>query len=799
MILNYFKIAIRNILRRKIYSIINIAGLSVGMACTILILLWMQHEMSFDRYHENADQIFRMASDIEIGEMHGQYAVSSLPIGSALQRDYPEVLRAVRFYPHSRKLLVHYKDKKFLEDGIIYAEDSIFDVFTFPLIRGNPSTVLTTADSLVITEAMAEKYFGSENPVGKILKVEDKVDLKVTGIVQNVPINSHFTFNMLLSWELLKEDSNYAHWEKQWIEHKFYTYLLLRNKHDAVQLEHKFPTLIQAHMGEILEALGGRIEYFLQPLTGIHLYSDLGLEISGNGDMVWVYVLTVIGLFILLIACINYMNLSTARSTSRAKEVGVRKVLGAHRSGLMYQFFGESLIFNFFSFLLAIGIVELSIPFFCTLIGSDIRFDYSNLPWLIPGLIGFVLLVALFSGCYPALYLSAFHPIRVLAGSIKVRTASINFRSLLVVIQFAISTGLIIGTIIVWNQLNYAAHKSLGFDKEHVVCLRARNSSIWQAFDAIKSDLKDHSGISDVTASSRLPGQFPQLQVLMPAGTSFKRSQLFQYTSIDPDFIPAMGIEITTGRNFSVEFSSDIKEAILINEAAARHFQWDNSIGRKITIIEDELITKTVVGVVKDFHLRSLHHKIEPLCFDYRPSWFRYIIVKIKPNRIPEVLQYLKKKWELLQPAFPFEYSFLDEDFDKQYKIDKKLSQIFSYFTFLAILIACLGLFGLASFTAEQRTKEIGIRKALGASVSEIIFLLSKEFTRWVLVANIIAWPLAYFAMNRWLQNFAYRINIGIGTFILAALLALVIALLTVGYQAIKAARANPVEALRYE
>ena len=359
MFKNYLIVAGRNLMRHKAYTLINIAGLSVGMACTILILLWVRYELSFDRYHENADRIYRLAANIEIGEMRGGYAVSNLPIGSTLQRDYPEVIRAVRFYPHDRKLLVQYKGKRFLEDGIIYTEDTLYDVFRFPLISGDPSTVLTTADSLVITEAMAEKYFGSENPIGKILKVEDKVDLKVTGIVQNVPINSHFTFNMLLSWELLKEDSNYAHWEKQWIEHKFYTYLLLRNKQDAVQLEHKFPTLIQAHMGEILEALGGRIEYFLQPLTGIHLYSDLGLEISGNGDMVWVYVLTVIGLFILLIACINYMNLSTARSTARAKEVGVRKVLGAHRSGLKYQFFGESLIFNIFSFLLAICIVEL--------------------------------------------------------------------------------------------------------------------------------------------------------------------------------------------------------------------------------------------------------------------------------------------------------------------------------------------------------------------------------------------------------------------------------------------------------
>jgi putative ABC transport system permease protein len=799
MFSNYFKIAIRNILRHKVYSIINIAGLSVGMVCTILILLWVQYELSFDRYHENADRIFRVASYIEIGEMRGRYAVSSLPIGSTLQRDYPEVLRAVRFYPHSRKLLVQYKDKKFLEDGILYAEDTVFDVFTFPLISGDPKTALETADSLIITQAMAQKYFGSENPIGKILKIEDKVDLKVTGVMQNVPANSHFSFNMLLSWELLKEDSSYTHWEEQWIEHKFYTYLLLRSKQDAMELENRFPALIQAHMGELLEAIGGRIEYFLQPLTGIHLHSDLGLELSGNGDIIWVYVLTVIGLFVLLIACINYMNLSTARSIKRAKEVGIRKVLGAHRSGLMYQFFGESVILSFCSFFLAVGFVELLMPLFRTLIGSDIRFDYLNLPWLIPALIGFVLLVAFLSGCYPALILSAFHPTAVIAGSFKTPTANMSFRSLLVVIQFAISIGLIIGTLIVLNQLNYVTHKSLGFDKEHIVCLRARNSSIWQSFDAVKSELKGHTGISDVTASSRLPGQFPQLQVLMPEGTSFKQSQLFQYTSIDPDFIPAMGIEITAGRNFSAKISADNKEAILINEAAARQFRWDDPIGRKITLIEDDQITKTVIGVVKDFHLRSLHHKIQPLCLDYRPSWFRYIIVKIKPNRIAEVLHFLEKKWELLQPAFPFEYSFLDEDFDRQYRFEKKISQIFSCFTILAVFIACLGLFGLASFTAEKRTKEVGIRKALGASISAIILLLSKEFTKWILVANIIAWPVAYFAMNSWLQNFAYRINIGLGIFLLAAVLAFVIALLTVGYQAVRTARANPVEALRYE
>jgi putative ABC transport system permease protein len=796
---NYLKVAVRNLLRNKAYTLINIAGLSVGMACTILILLWVHYELSYDRYHENADRIYRLASHIEIGEMRGRYAVSNLPIGSTLQRDYPEVIRAVRFYPHDRKLLVQYKGKRFLEDGIIYTEDTIFDVFRFPLISGDPNTVLATADSLVITEAMAEKYFGSENPIGKILKVEDKVDLKVTGVMQNVPLNSHFTFNMLLSWELLKEDSNYAHWEKTWIEHKFYTYLLLRSKQDAMQLEHKLAALIQAHMGIILETLGGRIEYFLQPLTGIHLRSDLGLEISGNGNIVWVYVFTVIGLFILLIACINYMNLSTARSIGRAREVGVRKVLGAHRSGLICQFIGESVILSFLAFLLATGLVELSTPLFRPLIGSDIRFDYLNLPGLVPGSILMVLLVAVSAGCYPALFLSAYHPVSDLSGSFKTRTPNMNFRSLLVVIQFAISTGLIIATCIVLNQLNYVTHKSPGFDKEHILCLRARNSSIWQSFDAIKSDLKGHPGISDVTASSRLPGQYPQLQVLMPEGTSYKQSQLFQYTSIDPDFVPAMGIEISAGRNFSAEFSSDIKEAILINEAAVRQFRWENPIGRKITFIEDELITKTVIGVVKDFHLRSLHHMIQPLCLDYRPSWFRYVIVKIKLTRIPEVLQFLEKRWELLQPAFPFEYSFLDQTFDRQYRVEKKLSQIFTYFTFLAIFIACLGLFGLASFTTEKRTKEIGIRKSVGASVSEIILLLSKQFTKWVLVANIIAWPIAYLAMNRWLQNFAYRIDIGLGTFVLAGVLVFIIALLTVSYQAVKAARANPVEALHYE
>jgi putative ABC transport system permease protein len=815
MLKNYLTVAFRNILRHKVYSVINIAGLAVGMACTVLILMWVQHEFSFDHYHENVDKIYRLASNWDLGKWQGLYAISNHAVGPTMQKDYPEIVNACRFRPIRSGAVTQYKNKKFREEEIFYADNSVFDIFSFPMVNGDPKSALDTAHSVVITEDIAQKYFGSENPVGKTLKMtfQDRdvfgnsyvasnaeLDATVTGVIKNVPRNSHFTFNMLLSFETL-----YHYNEKQrgrwWGDLGIYTYILIREGCDFKELKNKFPALIEKHIGEDLKTGIGKFEFVLEPLKDIHLYSDAKWDISRYGSIAYVYTFSTIALFILLIACINFMNLSTARSANRAREVGVRKAVGAHRGNLINQFFGESFLFGFISLLIALGLVEIFLPVFRSLSGRE--FTYNNLigSQLFPALIGLVLFVGLIAGSYPALFLSAFQPMRIFTGHLKASTANSRFRSVLVVTQFTISIALIVGTVIIFYQLNYMKYKDLGFGKEHIAVLRILDDTMRRSIDSVKRELLNHSGIAGVTVSSAPPGYGARTNVFLPEGFGLNQVQMMGSISIDSDFIPTIGLEIVAGRNFSSEISADRSKSILINQTAARQFGWNDPIGKSIQELDHWNTTKTIVGVVRDFHIESLHNKISPLLIESEPSRYRFILIKIWPESLPEKLSFIKEKWKEIDPTATFDYWFLDESesFSWHYQSEQRLSKIFSYFALLAIFIACLGLFGLANFTAEQRTKEIGIRKAMGASISSIIMLLLKQFAKWVLIANIIAWPIAYFAMNRWLQNFAYRINIGLSAFILAGLIILVIASLTVSYQAIKAARGNPVDALRYE
>jgi putative ABC transport system permease protein len=805
MIANYFKIAVRNILRHKAYSIINIAGLSIGMACTILILLWLQHELSYDRYHTNADRIYRVATDINFGSMQGGYAVNNHTSGPIMQRDLPEVEKAVRFHPVWGRTLVEYQDKKYVEENLLFADDSVFDIFTFPLINGDPRTALKKAFSVVISEDMARKYFGEENPVGKIVKMTNAFhpnlgrasNFTVTGLVKNVPGNSHFHFNMLVSFETI-----YVNNERQ--RHRWtgdinnYTYILLHENSDPDQLEAKLPALVDKYFEEDLKAIGVRLGLFLQPLTSIHLYSKLIGEMSADGDIAYVYTFAAVALFILFIACINYMNLSTARSASRAKEVGIRKVLGAARGKLIRQYIGESIFYSCVSLILALILVEIFLPFFRSFFEVDLNAGYLTMPVIVISFLILIVFVGFVAGCYPAFFLSAFQPAQVLKGGFKTGPGKIRLRGGLVVFQFAISIALIAGTSITYTQVRYLKNKNLGFTKANIVVLKVLDKSIFGSIASIKEELKGHSGVVSVGTSSHLPGLYARQQVFLPEGFSVEQMQMMEFISIDADFVPTLGMQIIAGRNFTADIF-DEKGGILINETAARQFGWDNPVGKQITELSGPHPTKTVVGVIRDFHIRSLHGIIEPIYIENVPESFSYFFVKIRPEKISQTISFLETKWKEVVPAYPFDYWFLDEAFEGQYKAETKLNDHFIVFSLIAIVIACLGLFGLASFTAEQRTKEIGIRKSFGASITGLILLLCREFTKWVLVANIIAWPVAYFAMNHWLHNFAYRINIGLGIFILAALLALVIALLTVGYQAIKAARANPIEALRYE
>ena len=815
MVINYFKIAFRNIRRHKAYSAINIVGLAVGMACTILILIWVQYELSFDRYHEKADRIYRLASNWDWGQWQGRYATSNHAVGPTVQNDYPEVLSACRFRPIWSGAVTQYNHKKFREEGLFYADSTVFDVFTFPMIYGDPGSALTTSHSVVITEEISQKYFGRQNPIGKTLSMyfqdwdvfgnsyvasNAELEATVTGVIKNVPRNSHFTFNMLLSFETL-----YHYNRKQkgrwWGDITNYTYLLLSESSSPQKLEKKIPALVDKHIGQDIKAASGRLEYFLEPLDRIHLYSSVKWDLARSGNIAYVYTFSAIALFILIIACINFMNLTTARSAIRAREVGIRKAVGANRGNIINQFFGESFLFGSISLLIALGLVEILLPFFGSLSGNEFTLNNVKAWQLFPLLLGVLLFVGFIAGCYPALFLSAFQPVKIFTGHLKAGAVNSRLRSILVVTQFTISIALIAGTIVIFYQLNYMRQKYLGFNKGHMVVLRILDNTVRQSINTIKEELLNHSGIAGITVSSIPPGFGARRNVFLPEGFSLSQAQMMQAISIDSDFIPTVGLQMVAGRNFSSEISTDRNNSILINQAAARHFGWDDPIGKRIRELNNWNTTKNVIGVVRDFHTESLHHKISPLLVEIEPSRFRFILIKIRPGRLPESLAFLKEKWKEIDSTETFDYWFLDdsESFAWQYRSEQRLSKLFSYFALLAVFIACMGLFGLASFMAEQRRKEIGIRKAMGADISSIILLLLKKFAKWILFANLIAWPIAYFGMSRWLQNFAYRINIGLSAFIFAGLLVLIIAVLTVSYQAVKAANANPIDALRYE
>ena len=803
MFKNYLKIAVRNIVKHKAYSFINIIGLALGMASCILIFSYVLYELSFDRYHENADRIYRLGLRGRQGEKVISIALSNAPTAPALIEEYPEVENAVRFYS-APKTLVEYGDKRFYDEGILYADKTVFDVFSWPMLKGNPNTALTTAYSVVITAEMAEKYFGDEDPMNKTIRFNDQEDYTVMGVIDHIPLNSHFRFTMLCSFETMYAQ-NREHMEG-WVPFNYATYILLREGQDYKALEDKFPAFIEKHMASVQQALGGALEYLLQPMTQIHLHSTLEYDFSDHSDITYIYLFIAIAVFILLIACINFMNLATARSSKRAQEIGLRKTFGSNRGKLLSQFFGETMLYSLFAFLLAMTIAYFTLPVFSSISGRSLSLHYSEFPWFLPGLILLTVFVGLAAGSYPALLLSSFQPARIFKGRIKTGGWGLRFRNGLVVFQFAISIFLIIGTGTIVDQLHYMKNKRLGFDREHVIVLRIRRSRIQESVQTFKTDLERFHGIASVAVTNHVPVELTSTDACVPDGYPEGQSSiLIRSMAADEDLIPTLKLELAAGRNFSEEFTTDEDDAVIINETAVERFGWDDPIGESLHFRVgsglDERDPKTVIGVVKDFHIQSLHRPIEPLYISNNVHQLapNYLLVRIKVGSIPSTLAFLKETWQRTDPDRPFDYSFLDDQLDNLYRAEVKLRTIFSYFTGFAIFIACLGLFGLASFTAEQRTKEIGIRKVLGSSIVGILFLLIKEFTKWVVVANIVAWPLAYFALHRWLQHFAYRTDMSLYMFLLSGILALLIALITVGYQAVKAARANPVMSLRYE
>lgn len=809
MLKNYLKIAWRNLRKNPSYSFINIFGLALGMAVSIIILLYVQDELSYDKYHKNSDRIYRVSREWfnQNGETSLHLGHAAPPFGPMLKEEFEVVQEAVRFF--QIEPLVKYEEKAFVEERFFFADPEIFKVFSWKLLEGDPATALTYPDGIILTQSTAQKYFGTSNAMGKSLEIEIegmKMQFQVRGIVQDIPSNSHFQFDFLASMQPVVQ---YYGGQKQFMSNfgsnNFATYLLLPKNYDYNKLQAQIPAFLDRKLGPNQVGQGVKPSdatmLNLWPLTDIHLHSHLDSEIEANGNIEYVYIYTAIAIFILMIACINFMNLSTARSAKRAVEVGLRKVVGADRKSLIRQFIGESVFMALLAMLLAILMVELVLPYFNDFVGKQLSLNIlANYQHLI-ALLGIVLLVGLVAGSYPAFFLSKFDPSSVLKGSFKASGIHKRFRSILVISQFTISVALIVCMGIVYNQLEFMQNKDLGFDKENVVTLPSSNQII-SNFQNYRQQLLQHPGIVNVSEASRVPSG----RLLDSQGTSAEVNGQLQNINtriadihVSHNFMKTFGIKLAAGRDFNFDLASDSTQAFILNESAVRAVGWDSPEQALDKQFHYGGRRGRIIGVVKDFNFESLHQRIAPIVFLIPDNRINQVAIKIKENRRAEVLAFLKEKWSYWRPDYPFTYSFVEDSFNEQYASERRLGDIFGYFSLLAVIIASLGLFGLASFTAQQRIKEIGIRKALGATVSQIVMLLSKRFTMLVLLSIGLATPLAWYAMERWLGGFAYRIDIPILTFLWAGGSALVIAWVTVAYQSIKAATVNPVKSLRSE
>ena len=800
MFKNYLKVAFRLIRRQKAYAFITITGLALGMAVCLMILLWIMNELSYDRFHEHADRIYRVGVEANLGR-YMRAPVTMSPAGPAMANEFPEVVQSTRIR-RPNPASIRYQDQFFQQNDVGYADQGFFDVFSFPLLMGDRKTALATANTVVITESTAKKIFGNEDPMGKLLYIDGNSAYAVTGVLSDCPENSHLTFTMLRSLETLRAANPQAF--ENWGAIGMSTYLLLEKDVDAAKLTPKLDTLIERNIGDGLRAIGGSIHFFLQPLTKVHLFSDFEVDMAGDGDISYVYLFGGIALFVLLIACINFINLSTARSAKRAQEVGMRKTLGAIRRKLVHQFLGESLLYSLISFLMALILVILLIPWFNNLLSGSLSARMFLAPWFLAAFFGLAVLVGLLSGSYPALLLSGLDSVQVLKGGIRYGVASLRFRRVLVVLQFTISIVLIIGTMTIGNQLQFLKSKPLGFSIDRVLIIPDRGGSLRQSYQTLKYELQSVPGVLNVSVSNILPFQGIVKQVFQPEGFTVDDPQTLDVLTVDPEFIPMMKIGIKEGRNFSEDMATDSTQAVIINEVAAQKFGWEDPLGK--TFLQDvgppgsgSPPVFRVIGVVKDFHMTTLHNPIDPLIMFWDLNRIRLIILRLAPGDIPGTMEALENKWKTLMPQTPFNARFLEEIFDGLYRGESSLAQITLLFSVLAVAIGCLGLFGLAAFMAEKRTKEIGIRKVMGATIPGIVGLISKEFVILVAVSNLFAWPIAFLGLRRWLQNFEYRADIAWQSFLFAGILALVIAILTVSTQAIKAACMDPVNAVRYE
>jgi putative ABC transport system permease protein len=803
MIKNYLKIAWRNLLKNKTFSVINIMGLSVGVTCFLLIAFYVLDELNYDKYSAKANHIYRIDDHVKFGDFTYEGAESPAVMGPTFAKDYPQVEGYVRLKNYG-SFVVGKGLENIKEEKGVYADSSLFDVFTLPVIAGDPRTALKEPHSLVVTESTAKKYFNSIDVLGKTLVINKNSNYKITGIIKDIPEQSHFHFDFFFPTSETDQSR-----DGSWFNSNFHTYLVVKPGTNMKQLEGRLNKTLMENAGpqfkstlniskDDFEKSGNSIHISLMPLTEIHLHSNIKDELGTNSDIQYVYIFSAIAIFILLIACVNFMNLSTARSSNRAKEVGVRKVFGGLRNSLIMQFLTESVLVCLFSFLLAIGAVVLLLPFFNHLADKHISQLTLLNPMILSGVVLTLVIVGLVAGSYPAFFLSSFRPIEVLKGHLSRGFKGSAIRNTLVVFQFSISIILMIGTVVIFNQLKYIRNKNLGFNKDHVLVLQNTYAVNTQAF---RQELLQMPGVKNATVTGFLPINGNRSEGGFVASPVFdgKNFTIMQQWAVDENYIPTLQMQLKSGRNFSPEFHSD-SGAVVINEAAAKLFGAGSPINKKLYLIKDlttgKLVANTVIGVISNFNFNSLHKQVTPLVLKLQPD-NGGIAVRINTPNIAELLSQINAKWKTMAPSQPLSYSFLDEEFNKQYKAEQRTGSISLIFSLLAILIACLGMFGLITYAAEQRIKEIGIRKVLGAAVPGIVSLLSRDFVKLLVISLCLASPIAWWMMSRWLQDFAYRINFPWWSFGVTGVLVLAITMATTMFQTIKAAIANPIRSLK--
>lgn len=802
MLPNYIKMALRGYRKQKQFAYINTTGLSIGLACCLLIFLYIFHQLQYDKFHPESDQLFRVTYEVTDKDNKEHYAVSVPGLVPVLEESFPEIKKAARISVQGEHS-VEVNNRLFNEKNLYHADSTFFDLFGFDLLRGSPETALAGPGKVVLAKHLAKKYFGEADPIGQTLSVmygQETVDLEISGIVSEQTEPSHFSFGLLVSFETLQNLRSIVN-DQNWWMRSVYSYVKLSESQDTNVLQSKLPSVVENYMGEMAQRSGSSYAFYLQPVTDIHLYSNLQQEIKTNGNILYLYLFGSIALLVLFIACFNYMNLATARYAQRAREVGIRKSLGANRWGLIKQFFGESLLFSLVAFLLSLFIAWSALPIIEQFTGQEIYISSDGLTWMIPGFLMIWLFTGIVSGSYPALFLSSFESSQVLKGDYRRGGSGAWLRKILVVAQFAISVILIISTGMVYKQLQYVKEKPLGYEREQVLVIP--NDSF--SFEHIKPEsvqqrFKTHSAIREVAFASHYPTRIlSNNSIIRPEGTPEDAQFTITVNNISPEYQSALQLEIVDGRNLSRAETTD-SSAFLINQAAADYFGWEDPVGKALYSINNGEEMGQVVGVFRDFHVQSLYEPLEPVVYSYGPAnRYNYTLIKFDGNETESMLQYLEKEWKAMNPGKPFEYSFLDSQYEAQYQSEQRLGQLISLFSALAIVIACLGLFGLAAYTAQRRTKEIGVRKVLGASILSVMTLLSKDFLKLILIAFLIAIPISWYLSQSWLQNFAYRTEMGIEIFLLAGVLVTSIALATISWQSAKAALANPVKSLRSE